>query len=224
MFLPYEIETLEQETPWMNWLIVALSSVVSLAVLYGGRAAESMSEALVLQGFSLSGMLGHVLLHGSILHLAGNMLFLWVFGNAICTNIGNWRYLGVFLGVTWLAALTHGLFDGEPAIGASGAVNGVVGMVLAMFPRNQVSVFWMIFYRVGTFQITAWVIIAIWLVLDLWGAFTGGGGIAYWAHVGGLLGGTAVGLLGLSRGWFRLTEYDNESLLEILQHPQETKA
>jgi membrane associated rhomboid family serine protease len=117
--------------------------------------------------------------------------------------------------------VTHLIFGGGPAVGASGAINGVIGMALAMYPINRVSVFWFIIFRGGTFQCPVWGMALLWFAFDLFGAMRGSGGVAYWAHIGGLISGVLIGLLALHWGWVRLTAYDNRSLLEILkgEHP-----
>lgn len=216
LFIPYEIETLSQERPWANWLMISLCSLVSLAALWGGISSEA-AEALVLNGWSFPGLVGHALLHADLSHLIGNMIFLWVFGNAICSNTSNWLYLIAFAVCTLIAASMHLVADGSPAIGASGAINGIVGMVLAMYPLNRVNVFWLFLVRGGSFTCPAWAIILFWFAFDVWGAVTGGEHIAYWAHIGGLLGGVGIGLLCLHRGWFQLTQLDHCSLLDILR-------
>ncbi len=216
LFIPYEIETLTQERPWANWLVVAACSIVSIAALFGGMPKETM-DAMVLNGWSFPGLISHVLLHADLTHLIGNMVFLWVFGNAICTNTSNWLYLPVFIACTLIAAAVHVLADGSPAIGASGAINGVVGIVLAMYPLNRVHVIWVFIVRGGSFSCPAWGIILLWFAFDVWGAVTGGDSIAYWAHIGGLLGGVGIGLVCLYLGWFQLTQLDHRSLLQILR-------
>jgi len=215
LLIPYEIETLKQVRPWANWTLVGLCTLVSLAAFAGGLSEETI-DSMVLSGWGITGLIGHVFLHGGLFHLIGNMIFLWVFGNAVCTNIGNLRYLAAFFGCTLIAAFAHNIFDGNPAIGASGAINGVVGIVLAMYPLNRIYVFWLFLIKGGTFAVRAWVIIIFWLVFDIWGAVTGGGMIAYWAHIGGLAGGLAIGLVGLRLGWIELTQFDNRSLLDIM--------
>jgi membrane associated rhomboid family serine protease len=216
LFIPYEIETLTQERPWANWLVVAACTLVSIAA-FGGEFSEETIESLVLHGWAFPGLIGHVLLHADFSHLVGNMIFLWVFGNAICTNTSNWLYLPTFLVCTLIAAVVHVLADGSAAIGASGAINGIVGIVLAMYPLNRVNVFWLFLIRGGSFSCSAWVIILFWFAFDVWGVVTGGDQIAYWAHIGGLLGGVSIGLLCLHYGWFQLTQLDHQSLLQILR-------
>ncbi|MEY3898622.1 MAG: hypothetical protein RLZZ214_4144 [Verrucomicrobiota bacterium] len=220
LLIPYEIETLQQVRPWANWLIVGACALVSLVAMFGGMPEEVL-DALVLDGWRLPGLVGHVLLHGGLLHLIGNMIFLWVFGNAVCTNTNNFIYLILFLACTLLAAAVHLLADGSLAIGASGAINGIVGLVLVMYPLNRVSVLWWVVLTGGTTEVRAWVLILFWFVFDLWGAFMGGGGIAYWAHLGGLAGGIAIGMVALKTGWIELTEYDNRSLLQLLAGEKE---
>lgn len=217
LLIPYEIETLRQVRPWANWLLVSCCVLVYLMVLFGGGLESGSYDALILDGFSLPGLFGHVLLHADLVHLAGNMIFLWVFGNAICTNINNGIYLITFFGCTLLAAVTHVLVDGSLAIGASGAINGIVGVTLAMYPLNRVYLFWVFLIKGGTVACRAWMIIAAWFLFDVWGVMTSGSLIAYWAHIGGFLGGLAMGLVALHFGWFQLTQYDNRSLLEILK-------
>ncbi|SKA99311.1 Rhomboid family protein [Prosthecobacter debontii] len=216
LIIPYEIETLQQERPWANWLLVAACTLTSLFFLFDAECAQALTP-LVLQGFSLTGLLGNVLLHQDLIHLVGNMLFLWVFGNAICMNIGNLRYLAVFVGCTLLAGVAQVLLDGSSTVGASGAINGIVGMVLAMYPLNRVYLFWFFAIRGGSFSCQAWVIILAWFAFDVWGALGGGDMVAYWAHLGGFLGGVSIGLSGLHLGWFQLICYDNRSLLQILR-------
>ena len=217
ILIPYEIETLQQERPWANWLIVAACSIVSLIALVGGGPEEGAFAALVLRDFSFPGLLGHVLLHGDLVHLVGNMIFLWVFGNAICTNTSNGIYLTTFLACALMAAVVHLIMDGSPAIGASGAINGIIGVAFAMYPLNRVYLFWLFLVRGGSISCKAWLIIAAWLLFDIWGVMSGGGMVAYWAHIGGFLGGLGFGLVALHFGWFQLTEYDNRSLLQIIR-------
>ena len=219
MLVPYEIETLLDERPYANWALIAITSAVSLLALavVSDDGEPAWVEALVLDGWNPIGLLGHTLLHGGFMHLAGNMLFLYVFGNAVCSNAGPRFYLSAYLGCTLIAASVHNIFSGVPAVGASGAINGVVGITLAAFPLNRISIFWFFVVRWGTFQVRVWHAVVYWLIFDVYGAISGGDDIAYWAHIGGLLGGTAIGLLALHTGWISLTEWDNRSLLEIFK-------
>ena len=128
-------------------------------------------------------------LHGGLLHLLGNLLFLWVFGNAVCAKIGNLRYLllYVLLGVT--AGIAHLLISRGAVIGASGAINGVVGMYLVLFYENEITclfAFWLIVLYVRVFAVSSIWMILLWLLWDVVGALLpGGSNVAYFAHLGG---------------------------------------
>ena len=214
-FLPYAFETLLDRRPWANWAIIALCVAMTFA-LWMGSFSESEIENLVLQSWQPSQMIGSLFLHGDILHLVGNMIFLWVFGNAICSNTNNWLYPLLYFSCGLAAGAVHLLVDGGPAIGASGAINGIVGLVLVIYPVNRVSVFWWFMIRGGTFSVRSYVLIVIWLAFDIWGAMTGGGNIAYWDHLGGLAFGIGLGFLCLRFRIIETTEWDNETLPELL--------
>ncbi len=213
MFFPYKIDTLFKRWPVANWVLMA-----AIVLVYGvsHSASEETIEALVLGGTSTVGLITHLFLHADIFHLAGNLLFMWVFGNAVCAMTTNLAYPVLFVGFGVVAAAAHVAFDGAPAIGASGAINGVVGMALAMYPRNPVHVVWFIVVRGGTVEMPLWTLGLIWLGFDAFGAFLGSDGVAYWAHLGGLGCGLVAGLIALKRGWLTLTDYDNESLADLL--------
>jgi membrane associated rhomboid family serine protease len=218
--IPYKIETLYQRHPFSNWLIIA-----ACIAAYAAQAMEAIPEnilaAMVLQDWNPVGLAGHIFLHADLLHLLGNMLFLWVFGNAICSNTSNFIYpiLFILLGVT--AAQIHLLMDGSPAVGASGAINGIIGLTLAMYPINRVHVFWILGFRGGDTDFPVWGLATFWFVFDLMGVVLSSEGVAYWAHIGGLIGGIGMGLIALHFKWVELTEFDNRSLLQILkrEHP-----
>jgi membrane associated rhomboid family serine protease len=214
LLIPYRIETLLQELPWANWVIIGACCIVS----FGGFAGllPAGANVLILSDWNPAGLFGHMLLHGGFSHLAGNMIFLWVFGNAVCGNVRNIVYIFVFPLCGLAAASVHLLIDGRPAIGASGAINGIVGFILVMYPLNRVHVLWWFLIRAGSFSMSAWSIILIWLAFDIWGAISGTGHTAYWSHIGGLATGVILGLVFLKTGLVQLTEWDNRSLLEIL--------
>ncbi|MHC4601685.1 MAG: rhomboid family intramembrane serine protease [Planctomycetota bacterium] len=193
MFIPVQVDVLHGEKPVANSAIVA-TTVLAFAgqVTLGHQSA--VVRAFVLDGFSPLGLVGHMLLHGGFLHIIGNMIFLWVFGNAVCAWLGNKAYPAFYLFFGLSAALAHVLFDGDPAIGASGAISGVVGLYLVLYPKNRISVFYMFYYRVGIAEIPGFVIILYWFAFDILGVVMGGQGVAYWAHIGGFVMGIASGL------------------------------
>jgi membrane associated rhomboid family serine protease len=139
-------------------------------------------------------------MHGSFLHLAGNMLFLWIFGNNIEDSMGRVRFVAFYLlgGVAALAGQV--LVDPDaavPTVGASGAIAAVLGGYALLYPHARVItvIFIIIFFTVV--QLPALVVLGFWFILQLLPAFSepmgeGGGGVAYFAHIGGFLFGLAT--------------------------------
>jgi membrane associated rhomboid family serine protease len=150
-------------------------------------------------------------LHGGFLHLGGNMLFLWVFGNNIEDQLGHVRFLIFYLACGVLAALAHWFFSMQsdiPTLGASGAIAGVLGAYILRFPKAKILTLVPLGFFLTTFRIPAIFFLGFWFVQQ---AFYGiaslqvqsnvgmeGGGVAYLAHAGGFVVGVLLGpLLGL---------------------------
>jgi membrane associated rhomboid family serine protease len=141
-------------------------------------------------------------MHGGILHIAFNMLFLWIFGNNVEDSMGRPRFLLFYLLAGVVAAYTQALINvdaTEPAIGASGAIAGVLGGYLLLFPRARVLTVIFIIFFVTLLEIPAVIMLGIWFVLQFLPAIgqvgtdaVSGGGVAYWAHVGGFAFGLAA--------------------------------
>jgi membrane associated rhomboid family serine protease len=136
-------------------------------------------------------------MHGGLLHLGGNMLFLWIFGNNVEDSMGRVRYLGFYL-LAGLAATALQVATGPnstvPNIGASGAVAGVLGGYLLMFPRARVVTVVFIIFFFTVIELPALIFLGIWFAqqalfgyLGLTDGGAAGGGVAYFAHVGGFL-------------------------------------
>ena len=133
-------------------------------------------------------------MHGSIAHLLGNMLYLWIFGDNVEDVLGHLRYLLFYVGTGVVAGLSHvfssRMFGGNllvPSLGASGAIAGVLGGYIVLFPKRRVRVIWL--YQI--LQVPALLVIGLWFVFQLIsGAGTlgaAGGGVAYAAHIGGFV-------------------------------------
>jgi len=141
-------------------------------------------------------------MHASILHIGGNMLFLWIFGNNVEDSMGPVKYLAFYI-VGGLAALGLQVAIGPnstaPTLGASGAIAAVLGGYIVLFPRARVLTLVFIVFLVTVFELPAWVMLGIWFAEQaVFGAVgltnpTGGGGVAYFAHVGGF----AFGLIAI---------------------------
>lgn len=215
--IPYAVDVPYDRRPFANWLLVAsvvLAYVAQVAVIVEGDA-ESV-ETFVLDGWNPVGVIGHMWLHGDIFHIAGNMLFLWVFGNAVCAKVGNLKYFPVYLLLGVAAAAAHLLFDGDPAIGASGAINGIVGMFLIFFWENEIHCIWIWFPFVRHFSISSFWMIGLWLLYDILGVVMGGGQIAYYAHLGGFFAGVGIAVLLFKMNWVTIYR-DEETLVERIE-------
>jgi membrane associated rhomboid family serine protease len=155
-------------------------------------------------------------MHDNILHLLGNMMFLWVFGNAVCAKFGNLQYLGLYLLFGLFAAISHTIFIGTQAVGASGAINGIVGAFLILYPLNSISVFiW--FWGPRYFNMSSMWLIFYWLVWDIYGAVNGHGQVAYIAHLGGFFTGALMACIFLHLKYITM-EDDELSLIQFIKN------
>jgi rhomboid family protein len=146
-------------------------------------------------------LLTSMFMHGGWLHLAGNMLFLWIFGDNVEHRIGHIPYVAFYLVAGVIASFAQILVNTDsfiPTLGASGAISGVLGAYLVMFPTNRVTVLFLRF----PMQVPAIVAIGLWAVFQFIsgiGAFAvtdeTGGGVAYMAHIGGFVAGVVAGLV-----------------------------
>ena len=171
-----------------------------------GMVPARLTLALQYREESLAGpaltMLTSMFLHGGWLHLIGNMWYLWIFGDNIEDRLGRGRFLVFYLlaGIV-AAALQYALNPGSrmPTVGASGAIAGVLGAYLAAFPRARIVTIVPLFPFFQVMALPALVVLGLWFVMQFFsGALSlgyggGGGGVAWWAHIGGF----AFGFLGI---------------------------
>jgi membrane associated rhomboid family serine protease len=160
--------------------------------------------AIVLEGDQLYSLLTSMFLHGGWLHLIGNMLFLWVFGDNVEAVFGKGMYLLFYLGGGLAASAAHIIVNASstiPSIGASGAVAAILGAYVVMFPRSRIK---MLVLALGVYvaRTTALVFIGIWAIMQFFNGIAGLGaetaqtsGVAFWAHIGGFVFGLLVGFL-----------------------------
>lgn len=149
---------------------------------------QSQRQLVYRENAPVTTILFSMFMHGSLMHLLGNMLFLWIFGNNIEDRLGPLLYLLFYLACGVGASLLHVLFHPNsltPVIGASGAVSGVMGAYLLLFPRAKVRSLLFIFILVTFVDIPAAVFLVIWFIFQF--SYIGGVGIAWAAHVGGFL-------------------------------------
>jgi membrane associated rhomboid family serine protease/Zn-finger nucleic acid-binding protein len=152
----------------------------------------ALTPELVSQGKNVWTLLTHAFLHGGLAHIIGNLYFLWIFGDNVEDRSGHGRFALLYL----VAALAGGgaemLFTQDPTVpvvGASGAISGIMGAYLVLFPRVRVWVV-LFFFR---FKVSIYWYLGVWIGLQLLMAWAGAPGVAWWAHIGGFAAGVALG-------------------------------
>ena len=164
--------------------------------------AFPMGEGLVCltdPGRQTTNVLTSMFLHGSWMHLLGNMWFLWLFGNNVEDAMGHFRFVGFYLLTGVAAALTQVVLNpasGVPMVGASGAISGVMGAYVVLYPRVRVFVLVPLGFFITSMAWPAWVMLGYWLLLQFLSGLTAlgqeAGGVAFWAHFGGFVAGVVL--------------------------------
>ncbi len=163
------------------------------------RFVHELGTRYVSAGAALLPILTSMFLHGSWMHLISNMWVLWIFGDNVEDQLGHFGYLIFYLVAGILASLTHVVFNFYslvPSVGASGAIAGVMGAYFILFPSARVLTWLFVFFL----WLPAWIVLGYWFVVQfMTGAATAiahtaqtGGGIAFWAHVGGFVAGVVI--------------------------------
>jgi len=171
-------------------------------------------DAVLVSGSWLT-LFTSMFLHGGVLHLAGNMLYLWIFGNNVEDIMGSFRFLAFYL-ICGLVAATAQIYFSRaepnvPMLGASGAIAGVLGAYLVRFPSAKVDSCLLLPFFFTIVRLPAVIVLAFWFVLQLFSGtlslagstHDGSGGVAWWAHIGGFLAGMVLVLIFAKRnqGW-----------------------
>jgi len=194
--------------PFVNWTLIGLCILVFIYELtLPPPALEALFfeygavPAAITQLQNLHSLLTSMFLHGGWWHLIGNMLFLLIFGDNIEDVMGHLSYLLFYLLCGIAAALAQILLDPTstiPMIGASGAISGVMGAYILLFPHGKVRALVFFGYFGQVVLVPAWVMIGLWFVLQLisgvasLGVASDVGGVAFWAHVGGFIAGALL--------------------------------
>ena len=198
--------------PYVTYALMAANIGIFLSMLPIAGDERALAQVYynyallprrVMEGDGYNALLSSQFLHAGWAHIAGNMLFLWIFGDNIEDEMGHAPFLGFYLLAGALSGYAHVLADPSsyiPTVGASGAIAGVMGAYLLLFPKARVD----ILFFVRIFPIPAWIMLMVWFAMQ----FVGGlgaqpetGGVAYWAHSGGFIAGLLLALpLWLKRG------------------------
>ncbi len=153
----------------------------------------------ILSGQRIETLLTSMFLHGGFMHLAGNMLYLWIFGDNIEHYLGHGRFIVFYLTCGLLAVAAHIVLGGVsdvPMVGASGAISGILGAYLVKYPKARVLVLIPIIWFLTIRHIPAIFVLGFWFVMQLFSGLGSigaeGGGVAFWAHIGGFVAGAAL--------------------------------
>lgn len=193
LFLPYKVDVHSSRKPFVNYLIMfAIVVVFVLKESYLGDRTRPFE----LTDWSVREMFGYMWLHDGYPHIIGNLIFLWVFGNAVCSKVGNILYVPLYIATGLLAAVLHLVFDVRTAVGASGAIFGIIGTYLVLYPFNSIKCFFWFLAYMRRFSIAGFWIVLLWVALNVLGAVSGyTGGAAYFAHIGGFVGGIILAIV-----------------------------
>jgi membrane associated rhomboid family serine protease len=164
-------------------------------------------------GLTLGALVTSMFLHGSWVHLISNMWFLWLFGNNVEDSMGHLRYVLFYLLVGLAAGAGQILAGPEspiPMVGASGAISGAMGGYLLLYPRIRIQTLFIFIFFIRVLPVPAWFVLIYWFALQLlsgWSSPVDGGGVAFWAHVGGFVAGVVLVKL-----------FENRTLTEAKRH------
>lgn len=207
--LPLRDHNPSRSTPVINYLLIVLNILMFFWEMSLGRNFErALSAVAFIPARFWSGefLLPNIMtifvsmfLHGGLLHIGGNMLYLWIFGNNIEDVMGHVRFVIFYLTCGIVATLSHAVIEPSstiPMVGASGAISGVLGAYLLLFPRAQVLVLIPLGLFTRTMYVPAAFALGLWFVMQVLsgGMSLGreGGGIAFFAHIGGFVAGMAL--------------------------------
>ena len=212
-FLPYKDDNPTRSVPVINWVLILVnlwvfftcqfplgpkeqaayfSSFGFIPATFFGQFFYPSAEGIIWEWYSV---ITSMFSHGGIAHLFGNMLFLYLYGDNLEDALGKFRYLVFYLGCGFLAALAQAFLNPAsqiPMVGASGAISGVIGGYLLLYPRANIRVFYWVLLFIGTMMVPAYLVLGIWLleqVLLFPDSMKEAGGVAIAAHLGGFAGG-----------------------------------
>ncbi len=202
--------------PYVTYILMAANIGIFLSyvpllsqerALYDFYNTFALVPARVSDGYGFEGLITSMFLHGGWMHLAGNMLFLWIYGDNVEDEMGHVPYLLFYTAAGIAAGLTQVAFEPSsriPMVGASGAIAGVMGAYLLLYPKAKIDilVIFIVFFRI--FPIPAWIMLMLWFAMQTIGgigADPDAGGTAFWAHAGGFVAGLLLAIpVWLKRG------------------------
>jgi membrane associated rhomboid family serine protease len=234
LLIPVNVDVPLRRWPWMNWAMMGViflcfsvqwtrPEIMARFVLgIDGYESEAFSDSSGWAMFDDSPVdehplswIGHMFLHADFFHLLGNLIFMWVFGNAVCAKVGNLLYPVLWLGTGLVAAAGERMFSDGPMLGASGAISGVMGFYIVFYLLNDITMFFLFFFRPITFSLSSFWVVGAYVALDILGTTGEGDGVAYIAHVAGTAAGFAAAVILVKTGVIE-AEADERTLLDVL--------
>ena len=204
-------DTPTKKFPLITVILIALNSMIFLYQVSLGERFNEFIYSMGLLPFEITHhidilptgpspiyltIFSSMFMHGSVVHLLGNMLFLWIFGNNVEDYLGRKKFLFFYLICGISAAFTQILFNSDstvPMVGASGAIAGVLGAYMVLYPRAKITTVIIIIFFIRLIKLPAIVVLGFWIIYQfLYGisslaATTGEGGVAWFAHIGGFI-------------------------------------
>ena len=230
MFFPIRDTVPSRSLPIVTILLIVTNTVIFiLEVTMGSRALTAFVARNGLVPSHITYLLSErpaapvsaflpffysIFLHGGWLHLIGNMWFLWIFGDNVEDRLGHFKYLIFYLVCGLLGNAGHYVFNptsSMPTIGASGAIAGVLGAYAVSYPRARILVLLFLFFFIQFVELPALFVLGLWFLLQFVNgaaslvASTETGGVAWWAHIGGFIGGIAIFYLFRPKPKYRYT-------------------
>ena len=210
--IPIRDQIPTRRVPIINYLLIAANIGVFLFMYLAGSYEETLTYefALIPYNFvthlnigNISDIFTSMFMHAGLAHIAGNMLYLWIFGDNIEDSMGHAKYLLFYLVGGTVASLTHIITNPGsqiPTVGASGAIAAVLGAYLVLYPQSRVLTIIPLGFFIRMTMVPASIVLGMWFVLQLFSGVLslGGpdvGGVAFWAHIGGFLAGVVMAKL-----------------------------
>jgi membrane associated rhomboid family serine protease len=210
--IPIRDEIPTRRFPVVNYLLIAVNILVFVLMWLAGSAQEALvyQFAMIPSNFTngvdlgdISDIFTSMFMHAGFAHIAGNMLYLWIFGDNIEDRLGHAGYLIFYLVGGIVASLAHLLTNPGsqiPTVGASGAIAAVLGAYLVLYPRSRILTFIPLGFFMRLTMVPSIIVLGLWFILQLFSGVLslGGaevGGVAFWAHIGGFVAGVVMAIL-----------------------------
>jgi membrane associated rhomboid family serine protease len=201
--IPLRDDIPRRRFPIINWLLIAANVAVFALQWTRGEAMDRYAAipASISSGHHLYTILTSMFMHGGIFHILSNMWFLYIFGDNVEDAFGHIGYLAIYLVSGICGALLQvavSQHSSIPMIGASGAISGVLGAYLVLYPRARILTLLPIFIFIQFINVPAFIFLGFWIAVQLLSGLAGpraGGGVAFFAHIGGFAFGLLMGIL-----------------------------